>query len=82
MENENTYLLRSLTNFSVSGGLGKRHLQVFLLFLGMTISYGLRVSMSVAIVAMTDNSTIDSNFEVRVNLKIICNFNKNLKFII
>ncbi|XP_033217679.1 putative inorganic phosphate cotransporter [Belonocnema kinseyi] len=47
-----------------AGIIGKRHLQIFLLFLGMTISYGLRVSMSVAIVAMTDNSTTaNPNFE-------------------
>ncbi|XP_076624580.1 putative inorganic phosphate cotransporter [Colletes latitarsis] len=37
--------------------LGIRHLQVFLCFMGMIIGYCLRVSMSEAIVAMTQNSS-------------------------
>lgn len=36
---------------------GVRHLQCVLLFFGLTVAYALRVNLSVAIVAMTDNST-------------------------
>lgn len=35
-----------------SGGFGVRHLQVFILFLGMMINYALRVSFSLALVVM------------------------------
>ncbi|KAJ8923273.1 hypothetical protein NQ315_001830 [Exocentrus adspersus] len=38
-------------------GLGIRHIIATLLFLLLTIAYGMRVNLSVAIVAMTDNST-------------------------
>ncbi|XP_017753621.1 PREDICTED: putative inorganic phosphate cotransporter [Eufriesea mexicana] len=41
------------------GGLGIRHLQVFLLFLGMVIGYCLRVSISVAVVAMTNANSFE-----------------------
>ncbi|XP_020295891.1 putative inorganic phosphate cotransporter [Pseudomyrmex gracilis] len=43
--------------------LGIRHLQVLLLFLGMTIGYSLRVGMSVAVVAMANASTANPNIE-------------------
>lgn len=51
-------------NCVISGKLGIRHLQVFLHFLGMVIGYSLRVSMSVAIVPMTQNDSNSYQFEV------------------
>ncbi|XP_058803315.1 putative inorganic phosphate cotransporter [Phymastichus coffea] len=42
---------------------GSRHVQVFLLFLGMAIAYTLRVCMSVALEAMTDNKS-ESSFPI------------------
>ncbi|XP_012272718.1 putative inorganic phosphate cotransporter isoform X2 [Orussus abietinus] len=46
-----------------SPGLGTRHLQILLMFLGMMLGYSLRVSMSVAIVAMVDKSTANPNMK-------------------
>ncbi|XP_066588738.1 putative inorganic phosphate cotransporter isoform X2 [Prorops nasuta] len=43
--------------------MGIRHLQAFLLFLGMTIGYSMRVNMFVAIVAMANSSTANPDFE-------------------
>ncbi|XP_067213756.1 putative inorganic phosphate cotransporter isoform X2 [Linepithema humile] len=43
--------------------LGIRHLQVLLLFLGMTIGYCLRVGMSVAVVPMANASSANPNIE-------------------
>jgi len=43
---------------------GKRHIQTLLLFLCMIIAYGLRVNLSVAIVAMTDKTSANKNFVV------------------
>lgn len=43
---------------------GIRHTQSLLLFAGVAITYMLRVSLSVAIVAMTDNSRSNNNFKV------------------
>lgn len=37
--------------------LGMRHVITFLMFLGTTVSYATRVSMSVGIVAMTSNNS-------------------------
>ena len=48
-----------------AGKLGMRHLQTFYLFLGMAITHGLRVCMSVAIVAMTDSRTANPNIQVQ-----------------
>lgn len=45
---------------------GARHLQMLLLFLLITIGYGMRVNLSVGIVAMTDpEANPDYNFPVR-----------------
>jgi len=41
---------------------GIRHLQCLLLFCGISISYGLRVNLSVAIVAMTDSNSTNPDF--------------------
>lgn len=43
---------------------GERHKQTLLLFFGMVISYGLRINLSVAIVAMTDKSSANTHFIV------------------
>lgn len=43
---------------------GMRHIIATLMFLATTVSYATRVSMSVAIVAMTSNSTSTGNFPV------------------
>ncbi|XP_072745686.1 putative inorganic phosphate cotransporter isoform X1 [Anoplolepis gracilipes] len=45
------------------GIFGIRHVQILLLFLGMTIGYSLRVAMSVAIVAMADAKTANPDIE-------------------
>ncbi|XP_015524856.1 putative inorganic phosphate cotransporter isoform X1 [Neodiprion pinetum] len=45
------------------GGFGVRHLEILLMFCGMTIAYMLRVNMSVAIVAMSDSSTSNPDIE-------------------
>lgn len=61
----------SLSVFSfihVAGVFGVRHLQAFLMFLGLTLAYALRVNMSVAIVAMTDKHAANPDFEVCVFL--------------
>ncbi|KAJ8980969.1 hypothetical protein NQ317_013423 [Molorchus minor] len=44
-------------NVGVGPAFGKRHVQVILMFLLIAFSYAMRVNLSVAIVAMTDNST-------------------------
>lgn len=42
---------------------GTRHVQIFLIFMGVSIAYSMRVGMSVAIVAMTDKNVQNvSNF--------------------
>lgn len=46
-----------------AAGFGLRHLQVLLLFTGLLLAYGLRVNMSIGIVAMVDN-TSNPDFEV------------------
>lgn len=52
---------------SAGGMFGVRHLQAFLLFLGLTLAYAMRVNLSVAIVAMTDRHAANPNFEVNFN---------------
>ncbi|XP_015597300.1 putative inorganic phosphate cotransporter isoform X2 [Cephus cinctus] len=47
----------------VPSGIGKRHVQALLMFFGTTIGYAMRVTISVAVVAMTDSSTTDSNVQ-------------------
>lgn len=42
-----------------------RHFQTFLMFLGLTLAYAMRVNMSVAIVAMTDKNAANPDFDVR-----------------
>ncbi|XP_014485432.1 PREDICTED: putative inorganic phosphate cotransporter isoform X2 [Dinoponera quadriceps] len=46
-----------------SSNLGIRHLQILLIFLGMTLGYSQRVGMSVAIVPMINASTANPDFE-------------------
>lgn len=48
-----------------AGAFGVRHVQAFPVFLGLTLAYALRVNLSVAIVAMSDNSS-NPQFPVRV----------------
>ncbi|EFN68275.1 Putative inorganic phosphate cotransporter [Camponotus floridanus] len=43
--------------------LGDRHLQVLLMFLGMTIGYSLRIAMSMAIVPMANAKTANPDIE-------------------
>lgn len=45
----------------VANGLGIRHLQIFLLFLGLLSAYSLRVNLSVGIVAMVDKTPNSSH---------------------
>lgn len=44
--------------------MGWRHVQAFLMFLGMAAAYMLRTCMSVAIVAMTNKKSANSDFDV------------------
>lgn len=46
----------------IAKGLGARHAQVFMMFIGMLIAYALRSNLSVAIVQMVDN-TSNKDFE-------------------
>lgn len=54
--------------FSDAFQWGKRHTQTLLLFTGLIIAYGLRVNLSVAIVAMTDKSSANKQFIVSLKL--------------
>lgn len=44
-------------------GLGVRHVQMLLLFLGLTVGFAMRVNISVAVVAMTEDS-VNPDFPV------------------
>jgi len=44
--------------------LGVRHFQVLLLFFALTVAYGCRVNLSVAVVAMTDAASVNPDFPV------------------
>jgi magnesium-transporting ATPase (P-type) len=44
--------------------LGTRHVQIFLIFLGIVVAYSMRACMSVTIVAMTDAKSANPNFYV------------------
>lgn len=53
--------------FLISGWFGVRHVQVFLAFYLMFIAYGLRVNLSVGIVAMTDpNASLNKDIPVSI----------------
>lgn len=54
----------TLKRFIEEFSWGERHKQTLILFFGMVISYGLRVNLSVAIVAMTDKSSANRHFIV------------------
>lgn len=62
--NNNLYFLH-LSSIYVAGVFGMRHFQTFLMFLGLTLAYAMRVNMSVAIVAMTDKNAANPDFDVR-----------------
>lgn len=51
-------------------GFGARHFQCFLLFGLLVFAYGLRVNLSVAIVAMTDKNS-DSAAQVRARYPFV-----------
>ncbi|XP_049836705.1 putative inorganic phosphate cotransporter isoform X2 [Schistocerca gregaria] len=51
-----------LTPTAIRSALGYRHLQVFLMFLGVTFAYALRTNLSIAIVSMTDKNSSNPNF--------------------
>lgn len=54
-----------LSFVTASGIFGVRHMQAFLLFLGLTLAYAMRVNLSVAIVAITDRHAANPDFAVR-----------------
>lgn len=56
-------------------GLGIRHLQIALLFFLLAIAYGMRITLSVAVVAMTDNTT-SSNPDVPVRQILFSTVNR------
>lgn len=58
------YLLLLFIFITAGGVFGVRHLQTFLLFLGLTLAYAMRVNLSVAIVAITDKHAANAAFEV------------------
>lgn len=49
---------------------------MFLLFVCLTIAYGMRVNLSVAIVAMTNRQSANPDFEV-----IVCDFGEITFFV-
>lgn len=59
--------------------VGVRHLHVLMAFLAVTIAYITRINLSVAIVAMTDKSTANPNFQVsgRSKIKMRNSFQRN-----
>ena len=49
--------LNESSKFSLSGGIPKRYVLLFLVFLGFVNIYGLRINLNVALVAMVNNRT-------------------------
>ena len=49
--------LAESSKFSLSGGIPKRYVLLFLVFLGFVNIYGLRINLNVALVAMVNNRT-------------------------
>ncbi|EDW31643.1 GL10850 [Drosophila persimilis] len=45
-------------------GRGVRHWQVVLIFWGLSVTYALRVNLSVAVVAMTDSASVNPDFPI------------------
>lgn len=60
------YSLGACSDCAAAGIFGVRHLQAFLLFLGLTLAYAMRVNLSVAIVAITDKHAANPDFDVSV----------------
>lgn len=48
-------------------GLGFRHMQIFLIFTIVSTAYIIRTSVSVSVIAMTDKSRNDTDWEVRLS---------------
>lgn len=46
-------------NFFSGNFLGIRHVQAVMLFFALVLAYGMRVNMSIAIVAMTDKDAVN-----------------------
>lgn len=68
-------LLITFLSFETEKFFGVRHIQAALLFFMIVIAYGMRVNLSVTIVAMTDPAaTVNPNIPVS---KIIFNYKKN-----
>ena len=57
---------------------GVRHLQAFLMFLGLTVAYALRVDLSVGIVAMTNQTSTGVDFPVSIISKYKSSFRLQL----
>uniref|UniRef100_A0AAG5DL33 Putative inorganic phosphate cotransporter n=1 Tax=Anopheles atroparvus TaxID=41427 RepID=A0AAG5DL33_ANOAO len=57
------YAYRPIGQPQQPSGFGARHCQTLLLFFGLTVAYGLRVNLSVAIVAMVDRHAANEDFE-------------------
>lgn len=49
---------------SLESGFGVRHWQMLLIFCGLTVGFTMRVNLSVAVVAMTNATTINPDFPV------------------
>ncbi|KAJ8679909.1 hypothetical protein QAD02_015696 [Eretmocerus hayati] len=58
----NDSVLDQKKTFDVTDAWGWRHVQAFLMFMGITVAYGLRISMSVAIVAMRNKASANPCF--------------------
>lgn len=57
--------------------IGVRHVQCLLIFCGLCLIYGMRVNLSMAIVAMMDNAGANPNFPVsqkKLQFNFIWNF--------
>ncbi|XP_037301999.1 putative inorganic phosphate cotransporter [Manduca sexta] len=62
------------THEKSGGGLGMRHVQVFLLFTSMLLCYCMRVDMSMAIVAINDDAAPKDQWSVSMQSVVLSSF--------
>lgn len=59
-------LLIVYLSFPVDGFFKKRYIQGYMMFFMFFMAFSFRVNLSVAIVAMTERKSANSDFEVRI----------------
>lgn len=62
----NQFTIIVVTYLLLTEGLGIRHVQYLLLFLGMTICFGMRTIMNVAVVGMLAEKQGNESFNVSI----------------